>query len=576
MENVHRKLLTRIIVLLVGLTFMYAATSWADVLPGSAMPEQVAKSLSTSEPEPGGPAPEQIQPPEPPASPLGPEADKIKFQFNGVILEGNQLFSTKQLKPLWEKELHKNISITQLFGIVQNITNFYRNNGYILSRAILPPQSIKSGVVHIQIVEGAIGKVDVRGNPYGARCLVRAYGLQIKRCPPMQLNRMEKYMYLANEIPGTQVKAVLSPSDTQKGAADLTLVTENKPFSSYFSYDNYGTRYIGPQQFTTSVQGNSLIASGDATQFTLTKTPKGHELTYADANYTLPMMDEGTRWMLGGTYTRTNPLFVLQPLQVEGVSNNYYTMIYYPIIRERATTLTARTGFNYLDSNVDELGFELYNDHLRNLDFGFTYNFADRFYGANLISSDLRLGLPILGYTTDTNPETAETSRPGGHAKYAKITLQLGRLQALYGPLSLYGFASGQWAFNALLASEQFAFGGSQLGRGYDVAELIGDKGAAGSLELRYDQGIGKLWVQNLQFYIFYDVGAIWNILSNASTPVKASGASTGGGVRFYFMKNLSGNLMWTQTLTRQVATEELISDGKRPRMFFSVVAILD
>jgi len=33
----------------------------------------------------------------------------------------------------------------------------------------------------------------------------------------------------------------------------------------------------------------------------------------------------------------------------------------------------------------------------------------------------------------------------------------------------LYGLFKGQWAFNPLLASEQFTFGGSQLGRGYDV-----------------------------------------------------------------------------------------------------------
>jgi hypothetical protein len=32
---------------------------------------------------------------------------------------------------------------------------------------------------------------------------------------------------------------------------------------------------------------------------------------------------------------------------------------------------------------------------------------------------------------------------------------------------------------------------------------------------------------------------------------------------------------MWTQTLTKQVAAEELIGDGRRPRVFFSVVVAL-
>jgi hemolysin activation/secretion protein len=146
------------------------------------------------------------------------------------------------------------------------------------------------------------------------------------------------------------------------------------------------------------------------------------------------------------------------------------------------------------------------------------------------------------------------------------------RVQAVKGPFSLYGIVQGQWAFNPLLASEQFTFGGSQLGRGYDVAELIGDKGLAGSLELRYDLAVGKV-LQNLQLYAFYDAGMIWNFKFIGGTPRKLSGTTTGVGTRFYFTKFVSGNFMWTQTLTKQVAAEELIGDGLRPRTWFSVVA---
>ena len=246
------------------------------------------------------------------------------------------------------------------------------------------------------------------------------------------------------------------------------------------------------------------------------------------------------------------------------------------MIRTRTETLTLRTGANYMDSDVNTFDFKLYADRLRNLDFGFTYNFADRWYGANLISSDLRQGLPILGYSSNTNQDTAQTSRPGGQAFYTKIILQMSRLQAIKGPVSLYGVFSGQWAFAPLLAAEQFTFGGSQLGRGYDVAELIGDKGAAGSLELRYDWDINKFYIQALQIYVYYDIGAIWNILTSVSSPAKLSGTSTGIGTRFYMTKYITGNVMWTQVLTKKIAAEEFIHQGKRPRVFFSVVASLD
>lgn len=548
-------------------------TSGADI-PGPAKPEQVSRSLSEEQPVTSTQVlPPIVSTPEQAGSPLGPEAEKITFKLNGIILEGNRVYSDAQLRPLYQDKLQKTISVAELFNIVQSITNYYRNNGYILSRAILPPQHVKNGIVKVQIIEGYLGKIDVSGHPHGAKCLVEAYGKKIKACPPLKLDRMEHYLLLANEIPATEVKAVLSPSKTKTGAADLTLVAENKPVTGYAAYDNYGTRYIGPQQMTGNLGINSIFASGDSSQVTFTKTPKGGELTYYDINYNLPIGSNGVREIFGFTRAQTHPLFVLQPSQIDGLNTNFYTTVFYPVIRSRTQSLTFRTGFNYLDSYVTSSDQKLYTDHLRNLDFGGTYNFADRFYGANLISADLKQGLPIWGYTNQDNIATAETSRPGGRGDFTKIMAQISRLQAVKGPVSLFGIISGQWAFNPLLASEQFTFGGPQLGRGYDVAEIIGDRGLAGSLEARYDLAIEKFYLQSFQFYIFYDAGEIWNIKDIEGTPKKESGTSTGIGTRFFFTNYISGNLMWTQTLTKEVAAEELIGDGRRPRVFFSVVA---
>lgn len=555
----------------VGLSLI-AVEVFAAVLPGAAQPEQVSRALTEEEFRPAQAAPSVTTPEQKEETPGGEAAKKIKFQLNGIVLEGNRIYSTQQLRPIYQNKLGKTITVAELFGIVQDITNYYRNNGYIISRAILPPQHVKGGVVKIQIIEGFIDKVDATGQPRGAKCLVKAYGRKISECRPLSIKRMEHYLLIANEIPGTSVKAVLSLSKTTTGAADLTLVTESKPFMGYISYDNYGTRYIGPQQMTANLAINSIFASGDSTQGTVTKTPKGSQLSFLDVNYSTAFFNNGTRWQLGGTKAHTRPGFVLKPVKIDGVNYNYYTGLTFPTIRSREKSLTWILGFNYLDSHVTTFDIELYTDHIRSLSFGGSYNFVDSYRGSNLIYGDIRKGLPILGYTSDTNPNTALTSRPGGHADYTKVDVQLSRLQAITQHLSLFGLIKGQYAFEALLAAEQFTFGGSQLGRGYDVAELIGDRGLAGSLELRYDVNIGK-FIQTLQPYIYYDAGVIWNILVSTGSPDRLSGTAMGIGTRFYFSKYVSGNLMWTQVLTKPIAAEELIGDGKRPRVFFSIVA---
>jgi hemolysin activation/secretion protein len=546
----------------------------ATVLPTSVLPEQVSKALTKHR------APGNVRAPFENAEAqkkavLPPEAKKIKFTLNGIILEGNHVYSSRDLSQIYRKQLHKKISVADLFEIVQEITNYYRNNGYIITRAILPPQHVKNGVVRIRIIEGYIDKVNVTGKPLGVKCLVYAYGTQIRKCRPLHLDRMERYLLIDNEIPATQVKAVLTPSKSKVGAADLNLVTSYSPTTGYLSYDDYGTRYLGPQQITANLGLHSIFSAGDAYQVTATKTPKGSELTYWDMNYGSAIGCDGSRGLIGGTYVRTHPLFVLQPVQIDGVNNNYYTGIQYPYVRTRSSNVTFQAGFNYLDSQVTSFGQKLYRDHLRSLDFSATSNYADRWSGLNYVTADIRQGLPIFGYTQSTNISSAQTSRPGGHAVYTKVNLQYSRLQPIKGAFSFYGLVHGQYAAQPLLASEQYPFGGSQLGRGYDVAEILGDHGLAGTMEARYDLEIGHLLMQSIQFYAFYDWGKIWNRIQNIGLPLDISGTTAGFGARFFTTKYISGNVMWTQSLTKQVAAEELIGDGRRPRVFFSVVAAL-
>lgn len=569
--------------ILLGLNLIYAASqAYAEtpVLPGSVQPAQISRALKTQQPAYVGsvaPAPSLATPPAIPAK-LLEQAKKITFKLKNIILIGNTVYSERQLEPLYAHDLGKTISVAELFVITQNITNFYRNNGYILSRAILEPQKVTNGVVKIRVIEGYISNVYVTGNPkapYGAHCLIQAYGERMKSCPPLQLSRLQNYLQYANEIPGATVKAVFAPSKVGIGGSDLTLSTELKPVTSYFSYDNYGTRYIGPQQMTGNVEFNSTVISGDALQFNFSKTPRGGELTYSDVNYNLPVNTEGARWVIGSTNTHTHPLFVLQPTQIDSTYRNYYTTIFVPVIHSQSGLLIVRGSFNYLNNISTVLDFPLYTDHVRALDGGFTYSFADIYGGSNFISADLKQGLPLFGYTNQTNLNAA-TSHPGASGNYTKFSFNVNRLQAIKGPFSFYGDVMGQWGFDPLLSSEQFAFGGPIIGRGYDVAELIGDRGIAGTLELRVDKAVNTILISSFELYTFYDWGDVWNVKATGGLPIKLSGTAAGAGIRFSFTRFISGNFMWTQTLTKQVAAEELIGNGRKPRVFFSVLANLD
>jgi hemolysin activation/secretion protein len=459
--------------------------------------------------------------------------------------------------------------------MVEDITNYYRNHGYILSRAILPPQHVENGTVIIRIIEGFIQNVTVIGDPKGAKDLIQAYGQNIAIDRPLRVQTMEQYLLLANEVPGTTARAVLAPSKTTIGASDLNLATYNTILTGYFSYDNYGTRYVGPQEDTASLSGNSIFRSGDTTQVTYGTTPKGRELRYFDMNMNTPLGADGLRWIFGGNDSRTRPLFVLAPLEINGDAKTFYTSIQYPLVRTQSTSVTFNAAFNYFDSQVlTILDALLYRDHIRPVQVGVTATIIDSWRGNNLLSFNVKKGINFLGATTDTAP-TATTSRPGGSADYVKLNFQTSRLQQLFWRVSAFGVLQGQYTFQPLLTSEQFSFGGSQIGRGYDTAEIIGDRGMAGSAEVRMDYFPGQMLLQTLELYYYYDAGVIWNIKFNSGVKMKASATSTGFGARFSLLKYIFGNLMFTQPLTKQVAAMEIVGEGRRPRIFFSLTAQL-
>ena len=544
----------------------------SQIVPASAQPGTVSKTFN-QQPLEGTPNPQTLPTTPSTQAPAEGEAAGIKFKLTRVILEGNTVFSYSQLEPLFIKKINTEITVADLFQLVEDITNFYRNKGYILSRAILPPQHVENGIVVIRIIEGFVKNVSVIGNPRGAQGLVSAYGRRISEDRPIRVQTLEYYLLLANEIPGTTARAIISPSKTTVGASDLSLATYNSIVTGYFSYDNYGTRYIGPQEDTASISANSIFRSGDSTQVTYGTTPKGRELRYFDMNMNTPLGTEGIRWIFGGNDSRTRPLFTLAPLKIDGDAKTFYTIIQYPVIRSQSTSLTLSGSFNYFDSQVLTIqNALLYRDHIRPIQVGGTATISDRYRGNNLINFYLRKGLNFLGATTNTAP-TATTSRPGGSGDFTKMTFQASRLQQLFWRMSFFGLVQSQYAFNPLLTSEQFAYGGSQLGRGYDAAEIIGDRGLAGSGEMRLDFFPGKMLLQTLQLYYFYDAGVIWNIKFNPGVKNKSSCTSTGFGARFSLLKYIFGNLMFTQPLTKQVAALEIIGEGRRPRIFFSLTA---
>lgn len=500
-----------------------------------------------------------------------PGAEKISFILKGVNISGNKTFSTSELEDIFKPYLNKKITLAQLLDLINGITEKYQKSGYFLSKAILPPQDIDKdhGIIQVQVVEGFISKVNIEGISERQKSLVESYANEITSSRPLKYATLERYLLLINDLPGIDAQAVIAPDPSTPYASQLTLVSKYTPFQAAISYDNYGTRYLGPQETTLHTALNSAIIPGGTLYSTVLVTADPAEMKYVDLHHDQAIGSNGLTFGLGSYYVATHPQFVLSPLDMYGKSTDVYTNLSYPILRSRKRTVTVKTQFEYLDSRTTALGQELYFDRIRDLSIGANYQ-DTLWHGTDEINLTGYKGFQILG-AGDSGP----LSREEGNSDFIRAAFSISRDQSLGKRFSVYGLITSQYANVPLIAAEEFTFGGPYLGRGYDLAQFSGDEGVAGKIELRMNTAPNLPFLKQVQYYTFYDNGIIWNLDEVTTTP-RQTASSAGAGFRANLISHLNAEAFIAKPLTTPNATQVILNENGHALMaYFQLVAYL-
>ncbi len=503
------------------------------------------------------------------------EARSVTFTLASIVVEGSTVYEPGDFLPLYEELVGTEISLADVYKVASAISAKYRSDGYILSRAIVPPQTIEGGQVKLQAVEGYINEVIIEGDIAGRESLLNAYAQNIVSARPLNAAQLERYLLLADDLPGVTAKAVLTPSVEAPGASDLVLFIEHKHVDIAVGADNRGSKFAGPYQASLLIDLNSPFGLYDRTRGRAIVASQSEELRFLEITHDEILGSEGTRLILAYTISRSNPGSTLKPFKIESDNEKLVVLVSHPLIRSRSRNLSIRGQFDYISSESKILGTDLFSDRLRVLRVGASYDFIDDFRGINLIDAEFSQGLDILN---ESQPNIAKNtnanlSRLNGKTDFSKVNLEYSRLQYLSfitPGLNLLGSVIGQYAFSQLLSGEEFGVGGDEFGRAYDPSEITGDHGLSGKLELQWGQNVAYEDFEVLagyQLFVFYDLGAVWRI-----DPFdRVSVASVGAGVRFNLWDNVSGLVEVAKPLTRDVAARG--ADGNEGRVFFNVGA---
>jgi hemolysin activation/secretion protein len=487
-------------------------------------------------------------------------AEQIKFHLKALKLEGMGAYKSSDLEPLYADKIGTVVSLADIYAISTALTNKYRNDGYILTQVVVPPQTIEGGDVTLRAVEGYVDRVTVEGEDDSpAMRQIRAYANNVhNQQTALNVRDLEKFLLLINDLPGVDARSILSPSKTQAGASDLRVIVTRDPYDALVGFDNYGSRYLGPLEFSASGGLNSVFGLNERISGQYVIAPDheaGKELSYLALGYDQPIGIYGTMFKASYNHTNTEPGYTLSEFDVLGRSDFIGLTLEHPFIRTRAENLYMHTTLDWRDV-VSKNNLEpTRHDTISALRVGGRYEFLDSLFsaGINSVSVEASHGLDVLAATkeTDTNK-----SRDNGDPTFSKINFEAQRLQRIVPKLNLLVAGRGQYASGALLSSEEFGVGGIGIGRGYDSSEIVGDHGIAGKLELQWNKPYTVSYLEDYQLFGFYDVGKVWNDEATSRAEVADSLASTGFGVRADFLHDIKGGLAVAFPLTRDVETQ--------------------
>ena len=394
-------------------------------------------------------------------------AEKLMVTVRGVRITGSTVYSAEDLEPLYRDIIGREVPVTAIYDVAQRITAKYGADGYVLSRAIVPPQELspRGAVVRIQIIEGYIDRVEWPPVLAKYRDFFSHYAAKITAERPINVKTLERYLLLASDLPGLKFKNSLKASPSNPGAATLVVEVVEKPVDAFVRLDNRGTKARGPNQYFTTISLNNLGRTHESLTVGTAGAFQFAELQYWMASYRQVLTSEGLALFVNDSYTRSKPgTEILQLLEYKTRGDLFEAGLSYPFIRSREKNVVGTALFFISNDRSDILGSLNTLDRIRGVRLKADVDFVDPLRATNQINLVLSQGLEGLGAT---EAGSMNLSRANGRSDFTKFEATFSRLQPLPGGFSVLLAAYGQWASTPLLSPELCGYGGRTFGRAY-------------------------------------------------------------------------------------------------------------
>jgi hemolysin activation/secretion protein len=418
-------------------------------------------------------------------------------------------------------------NFSQLQQVADRITDLYRKAGFIVATAYVPAQTVGAdGIVRVDVLEGTIGKVVVKGASRYRPGTIAAPAERLKG-EPLRKQDVDSALLYARDLPGVTVSSTFQPG-AETGQTDLVMVAHeaSRPVVFTAGGNNYGTELTGRYRAQAGVAWNSPLGIGD--QFTANVDyafdPRSN--VYGALGYRIPtVVVPGLSGVIGATRSEleiSNGAFA--DLKIKGPTSSTFAGADWKFVN--TDDLQVQSSLRYIreKSSLAAMGLKLSDERFDVAELGFGLTRTDqRLRGLDVVQGSLRKSV------RDDSVEPDLVS-PDHDSSFLVARFSYTRLQFLTRSQRLYFKLGGQYTSDALPPLEQFVIGGPDSVRAYPIADALTDRGWYGSLEYHVDAPFlgdsvspfyDRPWRELLEVEMFYDFGRGYASSHRDETPVE-------------------------------------------------------
>ena len=464
---------------------------------------------------------------------------EVNVTVTKINYNKSKVFSDNIISDIVKDYVNRQVSIGDLYNMVERINDLYTYAGYITCKAFLPQQEVKNGVIRILLVEGYIGNINILGNK------TTKEGYIIRRWRDLKgkvatLKKINDKVIKFNGTNDIQLKLMLQAGE-KSGTTDFLLTAyEPQRFTHTLFADNLGGYSNSPYRYGYFLNARSLSGMRDNLSMGYTRTLGSNSF---NANYEFPLGPSGAKFSVGYSTNATEIVkgsIAEEGTKIKGHSTAYTAALRQPWIVNKTTRSEVGLEFSNQTSKTTFEGMHWADDQVRDL---VTY-FSHTGYGDSHVYYQKLSFTPVGSYRNITGTLNENNIRHFNYTGYYQKTYASEQL--------LVARFDAQYNVNEYLPSlRHFYVGGGNSVRGYRESFLSGERGWSASVEYQLPK---EMKVLKHSPFVFFDYGHVGGASALESHFLKGTGVGLKGSIT----KNLYSSFTFAFPLVHHVSGEEV------------------